>query len=609
MDRKLNMEDFKRMDSLTQSKLTRAIQKAATLAIGSDEDRSKLLAQQLKDADIPKQLTKTATAAFNRRLSVITLGKRNQDTKADTFQLADFNKVAEYRGCASLDKKASMSVAAPFKYSVTKPAIQKKASLQQAHKQLTVEQALRKIASVVDKTAIEFQEGMYELQQQQYILKDLIKKASAAINSDIRTGRLLATVYGDSYKELFKQTVNQSALKKQANYAILPKNITVELTQKAIQQYDLVNLKRDMLSIKKNAAKILAQQAVAFQQLVNERILNGTLSKKAGVADLLRQSAVNMITIPGLVAGGAMEGAYNTASDYARDISGLLSQRYAINPQSAITAKLMNSDRYDDKANRLTDILADSDFKDYKVQDIQAAVSAAISQHPEFISPRYKQYLKTAVSNRLIAGGKTNTATQAAQAELLKRITQVDSKRDQTSVLKKIKQMKAVEGKDIRLSDVLPKVNITSKPTVAEYLKLHDLSKPLGQIKSKFKAIQEEKQLRDQQTQQARLEGFKQYMKAREALIKKLMETSAGKDTGRYLRDALRKQIQALPLNQQATSKQHQLLRLINRNIDRDVYEFLSPQKLEVLQEFANRYASSLSPQEIIAQSRAAAKS
>jgi hypothetical protein len=39
-----------------------------------------------------------------------------------------------------------------------------------------------------------------------------------------------------------------------------------------------------------------------------------------------------MITIPGLVAGGAMEGAYNTASDYARDISGLLSQRYAINP-------------------------------------------------------------------------------------------------------------------------------------------------------------------------------------------------------------------------------------------------------------------------------------
>jgi hypothetical protein len=40
--------------------------------------------------------------------------------------------------------------------------------------------------------------------------------------------------------------------------------------------------------------------------------------------------------------------------------------------------------------------------------------------------------------------------------------------------------MKAVEGKDIKLSDIVPKVNITSKPAVTEYLKLHDLSKPLN---------------------------------------------------------------------------------------------------------------------------------
>ena len=59
---------------------------------------------------------------------MITIGKRGEDTKADDFPLADFNKVASLRGCET-DMKKSASVQAPFVFTVQKaPEMKKTAS-------------------------------------------------------------------------------------------------------------------------------------------------------------------------------------------------------------------------------------------------------------------------------------------------------------------------------------------------------------------------------------------------------------------------------------------------------------------------------------------------
>lgn len=510
------MDDFKRMDSLTQTKLTRAIEKAATLAMGSEQDRNKILAQQLKKDDVPKELTKTATAAFNRRLSVITLVSRDQETKADNFSLADYDKVAELRGCPSIQKKASV-VNAPFCYSISKSAMQKKASVKkQQPVRITIEQAMKKLGSLVDITAVQFQQALQDVQQQEVVLQSLLKKASKELNNDIKTGNLLATVYGDTYRNLFRGRVEQKALQKRASYAILPKNMTVQLVEKAIQQADVVSMKKDLLDLKKNAAALLAQEVTNFQQSIKRLCLQG-MSKKADLSDIPREALVNAITIPGLLVGGAAQGALSTASQYAKDVASLLSQRYAIHPQAAITAELLHNDRYDDKANRLIDVLADQDFKNYRVQDIQKVVSSVISQHPQFVSPRYKQYLKVAVMNRLLAGGKTNTATQAAEAQLFKSISQTDKTLNEASIINKIKEMKPVQSTELNLASLLPIIKAPEK--IQQLLPAYGMQNVTKQLSNFIQQRQKTREQIQQQKAQRKLEGFKEYNKARDRVL------------------------------------------------------------------------------------------
>ena len=143
------MEDLKKMDGLTEFQLTNAIEKAASLALASDRDRSEILAEQLTKDNVPKHLTKTATQAFNRRISVVTIGKRKDDTKADDFPLADFNKVASIRGCEEGLAKAASFKAQPFVFEVHKAEMKKAASApvvpEKPLKDITPLQVLEKI--------------------------------------------------------------------------------------------------------------------------------------------------------------------------------------------------------------------------------------------------------------------------------------------------------------------------------------------------------------------------------------------------------------------------------------------------------------------------------
>jgi len=88
--------------------LTHAIEKAASLALVMDKDRSELLAGILKEANVDTKYARTATAAFNKRASVLEMGGRSDTDRADDFALADPDKVFELMGGDILDKVASL---------------------------------------------------------------------------------------------------------------------------------------------------------------------------------------------------------------------------------------------------------------------------------------------------------------------------------------------------------------------------------------------------------------------------------------------------------------------------------------------------------------------
>ena len=146
------MADLQKIDQHTEFKMTNTIQKAASRAMASTQDPSIILAQQLKKADIPKELSKVAAHAFNRRLSVTKLATSTDQTKAQDFNLADADKVAQLTGNTKLKKQASV-INAPFQFSIlNKSDMSKVASTiePKIEKPITVQKMLVKLQKLLD---------------------------------------------------------------------------------------------------------------------------------------------------------------------------------------------------------------------------------------------------------------------------------------------------------------------------------------------------------------------------------------------------------------------------------------------------------------------------
>ena len=206
------MEELKKLDSLTEFQLTNAIEKAASVALASEDDRSEILAKQLAEDNIPKHLDKVATQAFNRRISVVTIGKRGEDTKADDFPLADFNKVASLRDHEEMQKAASVN--APFVFKIEKAEQKKVASYKAPEvpvKQYTPSEVLQKIESFMTKEAAAFQDRMADLMKEEAQLESMVKRASEMLSNNVKTGKLHA--YKMGRRNLFSLSEVQQTLK------------------------------------------------------------------------------------------------------------------------------------------------------------------------------------------------------------------------------------------------------------------------------------------------------------------------------------------------------------------------------------------------------------
>lgn len=457
------MADPKQIDRLMQSRLTKSIQKAASLALVSDKDRSQLIAEQLTKDNIPKELTKVAAQAFNRRLAVRTIGVRPDQNKADEFPIADIDKVASLRGIAPMGKVASITQLT-FSFDLHEaPQVRKVASVKIAEKPvpMSLDMLQTKIQNLLDKKAAQFENTRIQLMVDQRKLNELRKKAAFELAKQPKTVQLLKTKYAEAFDKIFPEFQH---INKTASYAILPNTATINTAQQTM--FNAVQLQKRKENFAKTAADL--SQLVKEAQAIDKKIKEQVLLKRADGHTVAKDIAANVgIDALGAIMGFVRGAGQQAASTLSNANDALFSKNYAKNPASAITAPLINTDKYDDARMALIRNLADPQFKSYKASQINDAVMDQIANNPNFQSPKYNKMLQVGVSNYLLNEGKDNLATLAAQAKTLSDLVKARKGQDQESAVSKLKGMKDQTVKEMA---VLSLDNLKQKIQAADIL-------------------------------------------------------------------------------------------------------------------------------------------
>ena len=557
------MEELKKLDSLTEFQLTNAIEKAASVALASEDDRSEILAKQLAEDNIPKHLDKVATQAFNRRISVVTIGKRGEDTKADDFPLADFNKVASLRGHEEMQKAASVN--APFVFKIEKAEQKKVASYKAPEapvKQYTPSEVMQKIESFMTKEAAAFQDRMADLMKEEAQLESMVKTASEILSKDTKTGRLLATVYGDTYSKLFAGKVPEEALKKHAAYAILPANFTVQYVEKTIRQADTVDVKRDLLMLKSESLKRIAKESVEIESKLKEAAL--CKSAAAGY-NMLKDIAANAVSVPvnALLAGA--KGAVGQTEDILGRSAPFLSPEKGYSPEDVVSLKLLSKDKYQDKRMRLIDMLANPEFAQYPAEEIEKAVEDTIATNQALSSPRMREYLKAEVGARLLAGNRTNRADLAAAADVLKKVVEADKTQKGEAPEAAVAELpeKRIGGAEKALTKVLPSLKDSINKVVGSDLMVKDLGKDWQAVQQQIKSDRELKEDLQEKERQERFKAVEGYIKAYNKAVQAQMKGPRAASILNAYRKSIgkpkvkAKKIQKYPVQQLEAAKQY----------------------------------------------------
>lgn len=554
------MSDLNKIDQHTQFKLTNTIQKAATLAIASQKDPAQVLATQLKRSDIPKELAKVATHAFNRRLSITKLAASKDDTKAQDFPLADTQKVQQLLGITKIKKQASLNQT-PFVFQIKSFNLSKKASADNnvTQPQITIQQGLKKMQKFIDQSTIAINNLRYQLQADQLSLHNLIKKASAYLQKEPTLSRQLSTVYGNVFSKLFSN-LPQQHLSKYASYCVIKKTTASQLVQKAINLFDSIQVKRLKLDKMANYLNAYCSKASSIQSDIKQKRING-LVKLADGWTFGKQILANTILNPGIATFNTVKDTAQFTAGLGGQLNDLASTQLVVSPQSVLTAELLAQDKYTDSKEALAMVLAHPSTKNYKTRQIQRAVNDVLVEFPQYRSPRYAQHLLVAVTDRLAKGGQQNLAGMAAAAQLAKATSQTDQiQRKERAVQavkaltdqksgQKVNTLKAIKQKLKAIKNI--QYLYTDKDPIASFASglKQNIVQPMLQQSQQYMGKQQ--LLRELRTaaQAAQQKQQQQYKEAVQAYLRNAISSEKGdKDKGHYgvsfdkLRDADKRQ-------------------------------------------------------------------
>lgn len=422
-----------RLSADYEKKLTRAIEKAATLTT-SDEtrDKSKTLADCLLEADIDSKFAKRASEAFNRRSTVLRFQNLDDEGKIASFPLADDQEVLRYMGgVVPMAKAASAGtsvVKEEFRIVVFRgdEGMAKTASEERTPSRVKYEDRVpfdimeQHLESMLQKQAAAFEDRLREynklsasVRDQKTEVANMLKKASAF---EFQT---MCNLYGEKLEELMGQAIPERKFTKTAS-AVDPETVLSRKIAKLISDNDDFVAANNTLCDYSEGLQEFSKSASNF--------VAGFKKSAGALNDFVRSSAgIGLATSKMLDTMGRAE-----ADSYARAMSDAIALNHAgtdnsVAPGKVLDAKFLINDRFNDRMMAWSDMSAEPAFALYPAEQVFMATQKAMDTHPELERPDRREVLRAQVGVLLAQNNREGREDIKALSELMKAYKDYDA--------------------------------------------------------------------------------------------------------------------------------------------------------------------------------------
>lgn len=431
METKISVSDEKH--------LTRAIEKAATIATVNDSlDRNELLANQLKAEGVDCRFAKVASAAFNKRITVLTFQKTADEHRAEPFALTDDSKVYELMGGETQTKSASATTPA-FRigtWTASAP-MNKTASVYRGkpcyEDTVDCDTFKEHIESVIEKHAAEFSKlaGMYESLQSKvkcdaediaaYFQKDACRsfEFTTAVN-----------VYGDAFENVMKDYLPESVSFAKTAFAVKPGTAVFRKIDTLIKEAAALKDLEDFIGYYGKGLAEFSKTASALGNFMAKAAFHGLLKEAGfGAINTVGNIALRSALTAGLSAKDNVHDVLSsTGKSFNTGMQNALNMYNAGNvigmaPSDVLDAEFLIKDRFRDRLMGWSDMSADPQFSMYPAEQVFAATQKAMDTDSSLERPDRREVLRTAVGQLLAQNNRFSTADVAALSTTLKNLT------------------------------------------------------------------------------------------------------------------------------------------------------------------------------------------
>lgn len=416
-----------------ERKLTNAIESAAFVAtVHPDKDRNQLLATELLDKGVDSRFAKVASAAFNKRLSVLTFQKTPEDKRCDSFPLSDAATVHALMGGIEpgFQVKTASIVQEPFYIATVsnQPPMQKVATQAVAvvpkkplyEKSISIDTFMNQIKGMMQKHASRWEVLIStrrnlanDIERRKDELKDTLSKVASF------TFKTLCNVYGDRFKATFQNLLPDKDFTKTAR-AVNPHD---KLSTK------VKNFMDDMdLFVKYHNALVDYQDALTeFRKTASDL---GADMVKLAIAAPIAGTAIRNLTLAGMTGVDALEAVRHAATNSAvSGFSNIQNMYNATEPEHMRPDKLLDSnfltkDRYRDRLIAWSDMSADPLFANYPSEQVFMATQKAMNVSPTMERADNRELLRATVGRLLAQNNRENEAGIASTGMILKTLNE-----------------------------------------------------------------------------------------------------------------------------------------------------------------------------------------
>lgn len=451
--------DDNRVSPMEERALANAIERAATVAsIDKNLDCNIVLANQLKKASIDPKFAKTASQAFNKRLTVLTFQKTADEHKADSFPLTDADTVYNLvtNGDAPMIAKVAsfdLAIEDTTEGCMEKAASEKTAAPNLYEKRVSMDTFQEHLECMMTK----HEEAFKKLARIQERLEEQIDKEADEVAAIFKTANYdydfttAVNLYGEKLKAALGDKLDKEAsFEPTSKFVIKPQKAVFDKIAKLLSDSEalesITKFEHDYAvgltefcksaaalaeewQMKKLAATPIADTRRKLQELDDE--VDRMASRGTGNGAWQARVMQPVDAVGGLIGGGIesgirgindITGATRAALNNARALYAA-GNNVSISPGDLLDAAFLTKDRYRDRLLAWSDMSADPQLALYPAEQVFQATNKAMDMDTSLERPDQRELLRTQVAQLLAQNNRVSTADIAALAATLKELS------------------------------------------------------------------------------------------------------------------------------------------------------------------------------------------